>query len=366
MKVVFRVDASADIGTGHVMRCLTLAEALRRIDAECVFVCREHPGNLATVVVQRGFRLSLLPAPEYNHVPDEADVPHAKWLGADWEHDAHQVSRYLAVTRPDWLIVDHYALDYRWERQLAVRHGMLLMVIDDLADRRHEGDLLLDQNLFIELSKRYQKKVAETCRLLLGPEYALLQPEYSEFRKQVMPRHSPLKHLLVFFGGADQQNLAGMTLLALEQTATQFEQVDVVVSKYSPYFEEIRLISEKSRSIQLHSDLPSLAPLMSKADLALGAGGATTWERFCLGLPALVITSAANQVPVSGDLHEMGLIEWIGDIEHIDAHRISQAIEKTVRRDDIQQWSQHCMSVCSGQGTDRVVTEMQKLTPKRK
>jgi len=194
MRLVFRTDASLTIGSGHVMRCLTLAEALRTRGAQCFFVCREHPGNLLELIRKRGFEACALhlntSCAAAATVDAERPTAHAAWLGAHWRTDAAQTLAACGGSDVDWLIVDHYALDARWEAELrpACRK---LMVIDDLADRNHDCDLLLDQNLVAESDARYQQRVPPGCTLLLGPRYALLQPLYRELRPQARLRPGP-------------------------------------------------------------------------------------------------------------------------------------------------------------------------------
>jgi UDP-2,4-diacetamido-2,4,6-trideoxy-beta-L-altropyranose hydrolase len=355
-----RTDASLQIGSGHVMRCLTLAEALRGAGGTIAFITRNHLGNLNDYIKSKGFNVHSLPDRNESNLPESLSG-YEKWLGVKQDQDAKDTIQALSGIRPDWLIVDHYALDARWEKYLANSYRRL-MVIDDIADRRHECDLLLDQNLFEDMPIRYQGKLPEKCIQLLGPRYALLQPDYPRLRTQAKPRKAPLNHLLVFFGGADRYNLTGLTLSALEQINTPFECVDVVISRQSPYYEKVKDLAVHSPKIQLHSDLPSLAPLMMKADLAIGAGGAANWERFCLGLPSLVITLAENQRPVNRDLYQMRLIEWIGDVETIQINYVSSAIEGALSRNDIKNWSEHCMNACSGLGTSLVTDSMMKIS----
>lgn len=364
MKVIFRVDASKDIGSGHVIRCLTLAEELRNRAMDCVFICRNHTGNLAEKIAQHGFQIGLLPNQENSTQADNLDVEHASWLACGWQIDADQTKEYLQTIRPDWLVVDHYALDEKWERYLASSYRWL-MVIDDIADRRHKSDLLLDQNLFDNRQARYQGKLPEKCIQLLGPQYALLQSDYVELRAQAKPRKLPLNRLLIFFGGSDSHNITGLTLSALEKINIPFVCVDVVISRLSAHYKQVKKQAMRSSKIQLHSDLPSLAQLMMKADLAIGAGGATNWERLCLGLPSLVITLADNQKPISRDLHQMGLIEWIGDVESIRIDQISAAIERVLFFCEINKWSERCMEACSGQGTALVADMIQKVSIKK-
>jgi len=364
MKVLFRTDASLQIGSGHVMRCLTLAHTLRQRGADCRFVCRTLEGNMLERIRHEGFEVLALPTDSNTSIElaaDDETLDYADWLGTRWEVDAAQTIEVVEGKDSDWLIIDHYALDRAWEEKLRLHTGRI-MVIDDLANRNHDCDLLLDQNLFEDLSVRYQGKVPEECTQLLGPQYALLQPDYAELRTQAKLRKLPLKHLLVFFGGADRHNLAGLTISALEQISIPFERIDVVISRQSSHYEQVKTLTAHLPMVELHSDLPSLAPFMVKADLAIGGGGATSWERFCLGLPSLVITLADNQRPVNRDLHQMRLIEWIGDVETIRIDQVSSAIERILSLDDINNWSERCMAVCHGKGSALVADTMLKLS----
>lgn len=368
MRVVFRVDASLQIGTGHVMRCLALAEVLRTQGGDCCFICRAHTGNLIEQIKRKKFVVHTLPIDEekavlegrteIGHMSDM--LQHSSWLVATQDQDALSTAIILKEVEPDWLVVDHYALDDCWEKSLVHNCGRL-MVIDDIADRHHECDLLLDQNLFDDMSVRYKGRVPEGCIQLLGPQYALLHSDYAEFRLHVKPRKVPLNNLLVFFG-TDQYNLTELALSSLKKIKFPFESIDVVISKHSPCYENVKKQSVLSSKIHLHSDLPSLAPLMVKADLAIGAGGGACWERFCLGLPSLIVTLAENQRPVTQDLHRMSLVEWIGDVETIQIEQISTAFEKALSRDDIENWSERCMAVCSGQGATMVADTMMKIS----
>jgi UDP-2,4-diacetamido-2,4,6-trideoxy-beta-L-altropyranose hydrolase len=177
MFVIFRVDSSNAIGSGHVMRCLTLADALREKGCTCQFVCRNHLGKLSALIQEKGYRVTLLPLQEFQV---EAYPRHVAWVGADWRTDAKETGALIATleTPPDWLVVDHYGLDARWETSLRPGVGRIF-VMDDLVDRQHDCDLLLDQNLVANRASRYVGKVPKHAGLMLGPEYALLQPQYA-------------------------------------------------------------------------------------------------------------------------------------------------------------------------------------------
>jgi len=353
--IVFRVDASLEMGTGHVMRCLTLASALRDRGCDCRFICRDHPGNLNSVVRGRGFKVYTLPAGNMTselRSPSDSST-YALWLGSEWQTDAAQVRSAICNLTIEWLVVDHYAIDFRWEKELRPFCGKL-MVIDDLADREHDCDLLLDQNLVEGWQDRYRGKVPANSGMMLGPEYALLQPLYAELHDRIPPREGPVRRIIVYFGGADTDNLTGMSISAFTSLQTEDVAMDVVINPSCQHAASVRSQAEKDQRILIHEGLPSLAPLMVKADLAIGAAGATSWERCCLGLPSLVITLADNQKAIAERLDRAGLAHWIGQKNNVDAPKLAQALQRVIGADLSPEWSRCCTSLVDGKGVERV------------
>jgi len=222
VKIAFRVDASLEIGTGHVMRCLTLADALReRGAASCTFVCRPHQGHLLALVTQRGHLALALPELQEGTQFNRNGVAHSHWLGTDWATDTQDTQQALSAHTDgqpmDWLVVDHYALDARWEEALRPQ-AKRIMVIDDLADRPHACDLLLDQNLG-RSAKDYGGLLKGKTITLIGPQYALLRPEFAALRAQSLASrqsNSQLRRLFVTMGGVDKDNATGQVLAALQ------------------------------------------------------------------------------------------------------------------------------------------------------
>ncbi len=359
LQVLFRTDASLEIGNGHVMRCLTLANALRARGAQCRFICREHSGNLLELIRKQGFDAVALPLQKLEAQRpaniDEQPLVHATWLGSNWPTDAEQTRIGLGETPVDLLVVDHYALDIRWESAMRPRCRKL-MVIDDLADRIHDCDLLLDQNLYKDVDHRYDGRVPAHCCLMLGPNYALLQSEYAELQPRVPPREGPVRRVLVYFGGADADNLTGRAIAAFLCLAREDVALDVVINPASPYAASIRRMTEGRAQITLHESLPTLAPLMVQADLAIGAGGATSWERCCLGLPALVITLAENQRPIAAELDRRGLIRWLGHKNQVSEAKLAEALKSILDTGLLPEWSASCKQTVDGRGTERVVS----------
>ena len=359
MRVVFRVDSSSDIGTGHVVRCTTLAKQLRDRGLDCQFVCRELDGNLIESIRGQGFSVRALQQTHNVAMDTQADLhapAHAAWLGTDWRTDADQTIAALSGDKLDWLVVDHYALDAHWEAVLRP-HATKIMVIDDLADRNHECDLLLDSSLLPEMEQRYVGLVPARCAVLVGPSWALLQPEYGDLHPRTPPRLGPIQRILISFGGVDQHNITGMAVAAVLALQRDDIAVDIVLSSRSPHAATVRAQVEQCPNITVHDYVPCLAPLMLKADLALGAGGMTSWERCCLGLPAIVVTLADNQRFIAGELDRVGMVQWLGRVGAVTALEMEQALQVAVDGPcAIEPWSRRCLALLDGQGACRVAS----------
>jgi UDP-2,4-diacetamido-2,4,6-trideoxy-beta-L-altropyranose hydrolase len=352
MRVALRVDASIWIGSGHVMRCATLANALRAQGAEIHFICRAVPGDLREWLSAQGVRVHTLP-PAVG-ASKSVNAPHH--LGVSLDEEIMQSRDVLAqLELVDWLVVDHYGLDYRWEQAMRGQCKAIL-AIDDLADRNHDCDLLLDQNLVPGWPIRYATRVLPGCRQMLGPRFALLQPTYAHWHSRVNIRGGPVSRLLVFFGGVDAPNMTTRTLRALASMERVGIIVDVVVGINNTHLPEIQGLSAGIPGVTLHVGIHSLAPLMAAADLAIGAGGTTTWERCCLGLPSLVITLAPNQEPIARELHRRGLVRWLGSSVDVSDIDLLDALETTIDKGLGVDTSRHCLELVDGKGVLRVAT----------
>lgn len=315
MKVIFRADASIDIGTGHVMRCLVLADALAKNNADCQFICRDHDGNLIEFIRSRGYIVHTLNQEKVAVEANESQpgLAHQHWLGATQMQDVEACASILAGQNADWLIVDHYALDALWERALAP-HFQMIMVIDDLADRPHVCNLLLDQTLGRDVEDYYQLVPAE-CHLLCGSQYSLLRPEFLSLRRYSLQRrkHPVLRELLITMGGVDKENATGQVLTALRTCPLPKEcRINIVMGVTSPWVTEVRsLAKEMPRPTRVLVGVSDMAQLMADSDLAIGAAGATSWERCCLGLPSYMIVLAENQRKIAQELTKTGAARLI-------------------------------------------------------
>jgi UDP-2,4-diacetamido-2,4,6-trideoxy-beta-L-altropyranose hydrolase len=314
MKVCFRTDASTNMGTGHVLRCLTLADQLRHIDAEISFICRQMPGNMIEYIKEKGFSVHLLQ-------PNAADHSMNPEFDARYTLEILQEQGLI-----DWLIVDHYSLDCQWENQMRP-YTLRIMVIDDLANRAHDCDLLLDQNLFSNLEIRYDSLVSSHCLKLLGPKYALLRPEFREARHRLRERKGKVERILLFFGGSDPTNETEKALKAIQLLNRSDLFVDVVVGHANPHRNKIEQLCSQHHHLHYHCQIKNMAELMTQADFSIGAGGSTTWERCYLGLPAITVVVAENQLETTMAVAGTGAILNLGWHEQVKAHDLSQGID---------------------------------------
>ena len=248
MKVAIRVDASQKIGTGHVMRCLSLAEGIKKVGGDVVFVCRELQGNLCNHIVDLGFMvLKIKESKKIHFLKEGYNLPHAAWLEDTWQNDVEQTISLIKPLAPfDWLIVDHYSLDKRWE--LAVRTiSKKIMAIDDLFDRNHEADIILNQNDWHQGKSKYKGKVPASCQKLLGPYFALLHNSYKKFRDKTPPKDGKINRILVYFGGVDGANLTARTLKGL-LLAKCNSTIDLVLPINSRHLDSIKSLANKAKN----------------------------------------------------------------------------------------------------------------------
>lgn len=344
MNVVFRSDASTALGSGHVMRCLTLAEELRSQGAVVTFVCRVCEGDMCDAIAGRGFVVFLL---------------NIAASGASWEEDAVQTQSSLqtAGVVPEWLVVDHYSLDRRWEALLR-RKTRHIMVIDDLANRPHDCDLLLDQNFDSPLHRSYVRLLPAAARLLLGTEYALVRREFREHRQCALARRTgQLGRILISMGGTDPANDTAVALAGLATQAAAGIALDVVIGAGNPHRQAVRQLCADNPRAELHIQTSRMAELMMRADLAIAAGGSTTWERCVLGMPALVTIQSDDQAPIARAVEKAGGHRVLGASKDLTAEDYGRALQ-ALTADELVNMSTISATLCDGRGTQRVATHL--------
>ena len=351
MKVIFRVDACLKMGTGHVMRCLTLAQVLKENGADAEFICRRHKGNLIDKIRSNGFIVHELGLFEETEV--DTSLAHSHWLGATQRQDADDCVDILKTEKLDWLIVDHYALDEQWQKRLKPYYEKL-MVIDDLADRKHQCDILLDQT-FGRQQEDYLAFTTKGCELLLGSQYALLRPEFAKWRSYSIERrsHSEFKQLLINMGGVDVNNVTENVLDELKLCNLPNDMnITVVMGGSAPHLESV-----KSKAITLpyktevKVDVGNMAEVMANSDIAIGAAGATTWERCCLGLPTIQFVIAKNQLFSAETLAHHNIVKLAKEIK-----------ETTYLLESSSEWMKSvgsaALEICDGMGSYKVFNKM--------
>jgi len=357
MRAAFRVDASDRMGTGHVMRCLTLADALREVGIDCFFIHRCHPGSMTAVIRQRGFEVYELPEPESDQRQQPSMEPRS-WLGVSMERDAEETAQVLKNKPVSWLIVDHYVLDAEWE-EFQRPHAGRIAVLDDLANRSHACELLLDQNHLPAPEARYAGLLPPTTRLLCGARYALLRPEFAAARARGGRRSGPVNRVLVFYGGADPNNETGRSLRVLSRPEFAHLAVDVVIGANHPNRRALMEQAAQHPRATAYGPQEHLVDLMVSADLALGAGGTTTWERCVLGLPSIVVTIAANQREVAENLAREGALWLAGDGQHDNSEKIAEMLGRLVKDPgQLQKLSDRAAAICDGFGAQRAAKEI--------
>ena len=336
MKVVFRVDASLKMGTGHVMRCSTLANELKQQNHEIVFICRELTGNLILLI-----NYPVLVLQKNDNF--QSDGLYLNWLGTTQEQDAEQTIKAIPKNT-DLLIVDSYALDEIWHKQLRP-YTKKIMVIDDLADRQFDCDVLLNQNLGTQIED-YKDKVPNDCELLLSCDYALLRPEFSNLREKALIKRQntkEIKNILISMGGSDITN---KTYEILQDISDNLNIV-VVLGGSSPHNKMIISYAKDKENIKVFIDADNISGLMFDADLAIGAGGSTSWERCCLGLPTLLYVLAENQRKIAESLEELDAVKIVDNLK-VDLQNIIN---------DFSFWqtmSERAQTVCDGVGVKRI------------
>ena len=252
-------------------------------------------------------------------------------------------------------MVDHYAIDLEWERN--IRPSVCkIMVIDDLADRPHDCDLLLDQNLYSEMGSRYQGLLPPECQTLLGPKFSLLRPEFLSRRRQLSHRNGHVQRILVFYGGNDLTNETEKALQAINRTELDQVHVDVVVGAGNPHRTRIEKLCKSMKIVDFYCQVDNMAELMSVADLALCAGGTTTWERCSLGLPSIVTSVAPNQEELSIFGAETGLFFYLGNASTVSLDKLVCALKALETSPEaLRCYSMRCMEMVDALGTQRVV-----------
>lgn len=345
MRAIFRADASRRVGSGHIMRCKTLADSLASIGWHCGFAVGSGSTDLVPALAESSHETFTIAC----DVADEAEILSRRWPNG-----------------VDWLIIDHYQRDRLFEA--ACRPwARKIMVLDDLADRPHDCDLLLDQTLDRK-AENYAEWSTPDCRLLLGTGYALLRPEFRAIRKDHPRPASPIQRqlrVLITLGGTDPDNVTETCLDALQQSGISAE-VDVVAGQGFASLDRLRKRCESLEGFRLHVSPHNMGELMAEADLSIGAAGTTSWERCCLGLPTIMLVLADNQQENARQLSAAGAVKVIDGANPDTARGIAEALQELDEdRASLHEMSNKAAALCDGQGSLRAILALLPEQPTR-
>ena len=351
-KIFIRVDSGDEIGTGHAMRCLSLAQTLKKMNFEPCFISKKIRGNISKFFVDKGFTVYYIQSSRLTSKKNEII-----------KNDAKQTAEIIVKhkSKSSWVLVDHYDLDFRWEKSMR-KYVSRIITIDDLA-RKHDSDLLLDQNYNENLKIKYNKLVPKKCVKLLGPKYALLRNEFVYLRKKIIRPRKNFKSILISFGGSDPTNETQKVLSAIKilKTKKQFlKEVNVVIGNSNKNKDKIKKLCNSIPNAKLYQNIYNIGKLMCKADLAVGAGGSSTWERFCLGLPAIVSIVAENQQESTKALAKKGCLINVGLAKNLTIKKYVEIFEDLDMK-KLQSISKNSLKVVDGKGSVRAAKKIRLL-----
>ncbi|GLX77634.1 UDP-2,4-diacetamido-2,4,6-trideoxy-beta-L-altropyranose hydrolase [Thalassotalea insulae] len=360
MKIAFRVDASNVIGIGHVMRCLTLAKALTERGAEICFISRILTGHIFADIIAAGYQVYPLPKPRKKIIKSDTST----WLGESFDTEIEQISPYFTTSsiksnKVDLLIVDHYAIDKYWHQAMRP-YCQKLMVIDDLANREYDCDILLDQTLNRQATS-YKNLVPNHCLLMLGQAYMLLREEFSLWREQAQIKRKKANlttsSILLMLGGSDPLKMVTETLSAFGrlQKEGKNSSLTIILPSNIQFSDRVHEKIKGITNIQLIIGSDNVAELMYQADIAIGSCGSVSWERCSLGLPTLSIVTAENQITLNQELNKQNAVLTTGLIDEINATRIYQNLMVLLNDNTLyQQLSRNAFTCCDANGSRRV------------
>ncbi|WP_380056229.1 UDP-2,4-diacetamido-2,4,6-trideoxy-beta-L-altropyranose hydrolase [Falsihalocynthiibacter sp. SS001] len=356
MKFLIRADGDTTIGGGHVMRCLTLAQEARRRGHDAAFVMAQKPSSMLHRVAGLGYTVFPI-TPDLQAPRENSEPVHAKWLPTSWRADADITIAAAQKFQPDWIVWDHYGLDARWVRHIREQtNGVRFLAIDDLDDRAIASELVLDQT---RVTRTARTQTADAY--LTGASFALLRPEFAELRETAIAnRSAKVSRVLIAPGMVDGAHLAPLAINAL----TEYPDVaiDVVMGSESQTISEVQELLAKRKNAQLHLDAQNMAELISSADLCIGAGGMTSWERCCLGLPAVAICTADNQSEVLNGLQAQGALLSLTLAQARDPDTMKRTLAQAFEQR--ASLSKAAANLCDGRGTGRVVDALEGVLRK--
>ena len=364
ISVFFRVDCSTVIGSGHIVRCLALAAYFYRYNAQIYFITAEplpqhihddHPEYVFYSFADADVLGGSLAEESIAAADDGPELAHDHFRTFSQLYDANASRSIIERNGCDILIVDHYGLDSRWQEKL--RHCVgKLVVIDDLADRYHSCDFLIDQSRPATREADYASLLAPSTVRLIGPNYTLLRPDFiiSPDERNIRTR---VDNLLVFFGSIDADNFTAATLNVLSETIWRDKDITIVIGAQNPHSASVSVLAA-AMNAKVIVQTKQMSDLMMAADIAIGAAGSASWERAATGLPSLVVSIASNQDAVLDTLVSHGVAMALPKTKDEYAAALTDAINVLETSTDlIVTMSEKSYELCDGRGIERIVTQ---------
>jgi len=347
-----RVDAGIEIGDGHFLRCLTLADRLKNKNNQIIFISNKLPKHFIEKIKRSNFKIYKING--YTHIQEEKLGKKIKkqLINNDLIETKKIIEKYKNST--NWLIIDHYGIDYVWEKNVCTNIEKII-VIDDLANRKHECDILIDHNFYENMQKRYTKLIPNYCKQFIGPKFTLLRPEFYNARKN-LKRQKQFKRILISFGGSDPSNETKKAILAIEDLEKKYK-IDVIVGTNNPNKKQIMKLCSKISFCNFYEQVENMSKYMKRADLAIGAGGTSTWERCCLGLPTIVTILSKDQKKIAEDLSKIGCVINLGVAEKTTKSDYVRALNE-IDLKKLEEISKKCLVLVDGKGVKRTVNKI--------
>ena len=338
---IFRVDSSYEIGTGHVMRCLNLARVLLNCGVKVLFICRNLKGNLINIIKNEFQVLVIEDYHTENNKNNDKKSIHNFYINQNLDSlNTIKLIESLNIENFCYLIIDHYSLDREWEKVLQKKYKneenklFKILVVDDLFNREHICDFILDQNIITQ-NNPYLNLINQNTKCILGPYFALLSSEYSLKKKTIVKRNT-IKTILVFFGGIDKNNLTMKVINILLNNRFKDKIINIVIGKNNRELQNIKKITESRKNFNLFIQIDSLANLLSKSDLVIGGGGVNSWERECMEVPTILISLSENQVNLAKSITDLGKVKYLGHYDQLEDGVLSQSIENEINQKSLR------------------------------
>ena len=335
--IFIRVDSSTKIGYGHFIRCMALADTLKK-NFKINFISRSLEGSLISDIQDKRFGIFRFYS-NSEKINEKNDAQ--KTISLIKKHSGQK----------NILIIDNYQLSKKWETYVKPFVHKLI-VIDDLPNRSHNCDLLIDQNLHTKVNGLYKGLIPSNCIKLIGPKFSMIRKEFRMMRKSVKPRTFPIKKILVSFGGSDIENQTPVALNSIKKMNGKIN-VDVVVGKANKCKKTLKIFCNKNKHFTYHEQIDNIADLMLSSDLSIGSSGSTTWERCSLGLPAIVSISSNDQRDIANSLSRKKCIINLGDVKKLKESSYINVITN-LKKNDLRNMSKNSMSLVDGNGTQRI------------